>query len=112
MADQLADIATGTHTGSLADAVSLLAEIAELRRRLADAESRLADVPAMHAELKELVEVNDELVRLNDELERRQRDHDQLVATAGRYSVLVESTSWRATRPLRQLAEMVRKLTR
>jgi hypothetical protein len=66
----------------------------------------------MRVEIEELVDINDELVQLNDDLERRQRDYDELVAVASRYTVVVGSSSWRLTRPLRRIGEVLRRLIR
>jgi SAM-dependent methyltransferase len=85
-------------------------ELAELRAQLARIEPELARVPALDAQLAELVQLNDELAARNAELRARQESYDQLVETAERYTVLVGSSSWRLTRPLRALGALARKL--
>jgi SAM-dependent methyltransferase len=87
-------------------------EMGQLRNQLAKTESELARVPELDAELRELLDVNDELLRLNHELQVRQTHMLDLEETAGRYAVLVGSSSWRLTRPLRQTAALLRRLLR
>jgi hypothetical protein len=112
MSDQLLNALRPSSADQTAHLTWLREEIGELRRQLAKTESELAEVPALRAQLKELIEVNDELVQLNNELQHRQGDYDELVATAARYTVVVESTSWKLTRPLRRIGELIRKLGR
>ncbi|MGD1058492.1 MAG: methyltransferase domain-containing protein [Solirubrobacteraceae bacterium] len=90
----------------------LLDEISELREQLAKTESELARMPGLDAQLQELLQLNDELLQLNHELHLRQENLDALMEIAARYTVVVESSSWRLTRPLRQAAALARKLTR
>lgn len=85
-------------------------EIGELRRQLGRAESKLAAVPELDAQLRELLKLNDDLLALNNELQVRQVTFDELVEISRRYTVLVESNSWRLTRPLRRMAVLVRTL--
>ena len=85
-------------------------EIEELRHQLGMAEADLARIPLLDGQVQELVALNDELLQLNRELTQREEDLDELVAISHRYTVLVESTSWKLTRPLRQVVALVRKL--
>jgi ubiquinone/menaquinone biosynthesis C-methylase UbiE len=94
-----------------ADRARLGHEIDELRGQLARTESELARVPALDAQLRELVQVNDELLQLNHDLQLRQENLDALVEMSERYTVLVQSTSWKLTRPLRRVATLARKFT-
>jgi 2-polyprenyl-3-methyl-5-hydroxy-6-metoxy-1,4-benzoquinol methylase len=79
-------------------------EIAQLREQLLSAESELARVPALDAQLRELVQVNDQLAQ-------RALAFDELSAIADRYTVVVQSTSWKLTRPLRRVVSLLRRLT-
>jgi 2-polyprenyl-3-methyl-5-hydroxy-6-metoxy-1,4-benzoquinol methylase len=85
-------------------------EIEQLRGQLVSAEAELARLPALDAQAGELVELNDELLRLNSEMAERQQAFDELVAISDRYTVVVESTSWKLTRPLRTAVALARKL--
>jgi hypothetical protein len=85
-------------------------EIVQLRKELARAETELARMPALEAQLRELIEVNDALLQLKNDLAKRQLEFDELAATAERYTVVVESTSWKLTRPLRRIAALGRKI--
>ena len=76
-----------------------------LRERLATAEAEIARIPDLNAQVQELVQLNDELLR-------RTADVEALEATARRYTVVVESTSWRLTRPLRQVIALLRSFKR
>lgn len=87
-------------------------EIGELRTRLAKSEMALARMPALEAQLKELLQVNDDALALNHDLQQRQLHYDELAAIAERYTVVVESTSWKLTRPLRRVLAAVRGLGR
>ena len=84
-------------------------EIDELRGQLAKTESELARMPALDAQLKELLKVNDETLAHNHALQERQVGYDDLAA---RYAVVVQSTSWKLTAPLRRVGAIVRKLTK
>jgi len=84
-------------------------EIQELRHQLVKTESELARMPALDAQLRELVEVNDGLLQLNHDLQARQAHLDVLEA---RYEVVVESTSWKLTRPLRRAVALARRITK
>jgi 2-polyprenyl-3-methyl-5-hydroxy-6-metoxy-1,4-benzoquinol methylase len=86
-------------------------EIDQLRGQLARTEVKLARMPALDAQLRELLQVNDGLLQLNHELQLRQENLDGLVEMSERYTVLVESTSWKVTRPLRRVAALARKFT-
>jgi hypothetical protein len=90
----------------------LASEIDELRRELARAEEELARLPALDAQLNDLVKLNDELLQLNSELVQRQVAFDELRQIAERYAVVVNSTSWKLTRPLRDVVERARRLHR
>ncbi len=85
-------------------------EIDRLREQLERAESELARLPELDAQLRELLQLNDDVLALNHNLQQRQVQFDELAATAGRYSVLVQSSSWKLTRPLRQLGALLRAL--
>lgn len=87
-------------------------EVEQLRHQLGRTESQLARMPALDAQLGELVQINDELLRFNHELQARQVQLDELIETAARYTVVVQSTSWKLTRPLRRTAAFMRRLTR
>lgn len=87
-------------------------EMDQLRNQLARAESELARLPELDAQLRELLDVNDGLLRLNHELQLRQTHVQDLEEIAGRYAVLVGSSSWKLTRPLRQIAALLRRLLR
>jgi 2-polyprenyl-3-methyl-5-hydroxy-6-metoxy-1,4-benzoquinol methylase len=95
-----------------AEAARLQHTIHELRDQLARTESELARLPALEAQLQELLQLNDELLQLNHELQLRQVSFEDLAATAARYTVLVESTSWKLTRPLRQAVALARRLSK
>jgi 2-polyprenyl-3-methyl-5-hydroxy-6-metoxy-1,4-benzoquinol methylase len=95
------------HTAYQSD---LQGEIVQLRKELARAETELARMPALDAQVQELIEVNDALLQLNNDLAKRQLEFDELVAMADRYTVVVESTSWKLTRPLRRIAALGRTL--
>ncbi|HST34295.1 MAG TPA: class I SAM-dependent methyltransferase [Solirubrobacteraceae bacterium] len=84
-------------------------EVDELRGQLAKTESELARMPALDAQLKELLKVNDETLAHNQALQERQVGYDDLAA---RYAVVVQSTSWKLTAPLRRVGAIVRKLTK
>jgi 2-polyprenyl-3-methyl-5-hydroxy-6-metoxy-1,4-benzoquinol methylase len=83
-------------------------EIDQLRAQLMKAESELARLPGLDVQLKELLQVNDEVLALNHNLQQRQVQFDELTALAGRYAVLVQSSSWKLTRPLRRLGALLR----
>jgi SAM-dependent methyltransferase len=83
-------------------------EIDELRAQLARTEAELARMPALDAQLGELLQLNDELLQLNHGLQLRQQNLDEV---SERYTVVVESTSWKLTRPLRRVAALARKFT-
>jgi hypothetical protein len=85
-------------------------EIKALRVQLGVAEAELMRVPTLAAQVAEFEKVNDQLLQLTCELEKRQADYDELVAIAERYTVVVESTSWKLTRPLRGAMAIVRRL--
>ncbi|HEY4426829.1 MAG TPA: class I SAM-dependent methyltransferase [Solirubrobacteraceae bacterium] len=84
-------------------------EIEELRSQLTNTESKLARMPGLDAQLKELLKVNDEVLAHNHELQLRLVAHEDLAA---RYTVLVESTSWRLTSPLRRFVAVLRRFTK
>ncbi|MCW3068937.1 MAG: hypothetical protein JWL67_1562 [Solirubrobacterales bacterium] len=90
----------------------LESEIDELRRQLATAEEQLARMPALGSQLADLVKLNDELLQVNSELVQKQVILDELAEIAERYTVVVNSTSWRVTRPLRYLTARARKAFR
>lgn len=83
-------------------------EIDELRGQLAKTESELARMPELDAQLKELLQVNDEALAHNHALQERQVEYDEFAA---RYAVVVQSSSWKLTAPLRRVGRLVRKLT-
>jgi SAM-dependent methyltransferase len=87
-------------------------EMDQLRNQLAKTESELARMPELDAQLRDLLQVNDELLALNHELQRRQQHVQDLEEVATRYTVLVGSSSWKLTRPLRQAGALLRRLTR
>ncbi len=87
-------------------------EMDQLRNELAKSEFELARMPELDAQLRELLEVNDELLRLNHELQLRQTRMRDLEEIAERYGVLVGSSSWKLTRPLRQIGALLRRLLR
>jgi O-antigen biosynthesis protein len=95
-----------------ADLAQRVHEVWALREHLATAETELARIPDLEAQTQELVRLNDELIQLNDELLRRADYVEELEATARRYTVVVKSSSWRLTRPLRQVATLLRGSTR
>ncbi|MFI4992213.1 MAG: methyltransferase domain-containing protein [Solirubrobacterales bacterium] len=82
-------------------------EISQLRVQLEGAERELARLPELETQVRDLVELNEELMERLDVV-----DLDLLRATADRYTVLVQSSSWRMTRPLRQITAIIRNLTR
>jgi hypothetical protein len=84
-------------------------EVEELRSQLTNTESKLARMPGLDAQLKELLTVNDEVLAHNHELQLRLVAHEDLTA---RYTVLVESTSWRLTSPLRRFVAVLRRFTK
>jgi 2-polyprenyl-3-methyl-5-hydroxy-6-metoxy-1,4-benzoquinol methylase len=88
------------------------AETAQLRHQLARSEQELARIPVLVAQSAELAEINGELLQRNSELVERQVALDQLADMGDRYTVLVESKSWKLTRPLRAAAALARKLRR
>jgi SMC interacting uncharacterized protein involved in chromosome segregation len=85
-------------------------EIKSLRTQLGEAEKELARIPTLEMQLADFERVNEDLLQLTRELESRQADYDELVAIAERYSVVVESTSWSLTRPLRDVMAVLRRL--
>ncbi|HWF33198.1 MAG TPA: class I SAM-dependent methyltransferase [Solirubrobacteraceae bacterium] len=87
-------------------------EMHQLRNQLAKTESELARMPELDAQLRELLDVNDQLLAMNHELQRRQVHLEQLEEIATRYTVLVESSSWKLTRFLRQAAALARKFAK
>jgi ubiquinone/menaquinone biosynthesis C-methylase UbiE len=87
-------------------------EVRELRRQLGTAERALGRVPELQAQVEELVLLNEDLLATVTKLSKREEDLDELVEIASRYTVLVESTSWNLTRPLRAFAATLRKLRR
>jgi hypothetical protein len=87
-------------------------EIDELRRELARAEEELARLPALDAQLRDLVKLNDELLQHNAVLAQGQVAVAELSQTAERYAVVVDSRSWKLTRPLRGLVERCRRIRR
>jgi hypothetical protein len=87
-------------------------EMAELRNQLLTGEEQLARVPELEGRIDELVQLNDDLLELNRELTKGEEDLDELIAIADRYTVVVSSSSWRLTRPLRALFALGRRLRR
>jgi ubiquinone/menaquinone biosynthesis C-methylase UbiE len=87
-------------------------EIDELRRQLVRGEEELARLPALDSQLADLVKLNDDLLRVNAELAQRQVAFEELAQIAERYTVVVSSTSWRLTRPLRDGMNFARRLLR
>jgi O-antigen biosynthesis protein len=85
-------------------------EINQLRAQLIKAESELARLPALDVQLEELLQVNDDVLALNHTLQQRQAQFDELAALAERYAVLVGSSSWKLTRPLRRAGSLLRGL--
>lgn len=75
-------------------------ELRLLRQQLASAEQELARVVQLDAKVDELTRLNDEMISLSTEL-------SELRDT---YTVVVQSSSWRLTRPLRQVAAALRKM--
>jgi 2-polyprenyl-3-methyl-5-hydroxy-6-metoxy-1,4-benzoquinol methylase len=85
-------------------------EIDQLRGQLARTEAQLARMPELDEQLSELLQANDQLLAHNHELQLRQQHLHDLEAIAARYTVLVESSSWRLTAPLRRLFALARRL--
>ena len=81
----------------------LVTEVTELRRQLGRTEAQLARMPALETQARELAQLNDELLS-------RQETFDELVLISERYTVLVGSTSWKLTRPLRSVVGAGRRL--
>lgn len=75
-----------------------------LREQLASAERELARVPELEARTQELTSLNEELIELTDEL-------DTLRELRDAYQIVVHSSSWKITRPLRRVGALVRKFT-
>lgn len=108
MSDQFAAASSDIDAERSADLAWLREEIAELRRQLVRAEGELCELPRLQGQLRELVDINDRLLALNEELQEREREQDALLE---RYTVVVESRSWRLTRPFRRLGGIARKLS-
>ncbi len=83
-------------------------EASQLRARLSESEAELAGLLELEARVGELLAINQEL------LDRQvdQAEIERLRATSDRYAVVVQSRSWRITRPLRRSGAMLRKLVR
>jgi SAM-dependent methyltransferase len=87
-----------------ADLAQRVHEVWLLRNRLTSAEQELARVPDLQAQVEELIQLNEELLHQN-------ADVKALEETAARYTVVVESTSWKLTRPLRQVVSLIRRFS-
>jgi len=87
-----------------ADLAQRVHEVWLLRDRLTSAEQELAGVPDLQAQVQELVQLNEELLHQNADIKA-------LEETAARYTVVVESTSWKLTRPLRRVVALIHRLT-
>jgi SAM-dependent methyltransferase len=85
-----------------------LQEIELLRRQLETAEFEIARIPMLDAKVGDLLRLNDDLLSRNEVLLQREEDIDELLAIAARYTVVVNSTSWKLTRPLRNIVAGVR----
>lgn len=90
-----------------------LAELQELRHRLTEAEQQLAVVPALERDaqlgrrdLEALESRTEEIARLL-ELVAAQKAHGELLRA--QYDVLVSSSSWKLTKPLRRVAQALRR---
>jgi 2-polyprenyl-3-methyl-5-hydroxy-6-metoxy-1,4-benzoquinol methylase len=70
-----------------------------LREQLVSAEQALARMPALEAKAQELTRLNDELIAFSTELTEL-RDA---------YMIVIHSSSWRLTSPLRRVAAILRK---
>jgi 2-polyprenyl-3-methyl-5-hydroxy-6-metoxy-1,4-benzoquinol methylase len=115
MLSRQAQLLTEREQGAVNDAAlqaQLRHEIEQLRGQLETAEIQIARLPALDARAEDLLRLNDELLRRNEALLQREEDLDELLAIADRYTVVVESTSWKLTRPLRNLVVGARKLGR
>ncbi len=85
-------------------------ELHALTVALESAERDLSRLAELERRAEELERVNDELIGAESDLERREEVLDELEATAQRYTVVVTSTSWRLTRPLRDSMAKIREL--
>jgi SAM-dependent methyltransferase len=85
------------------------AEIVTLREQLVSAEGEVAKARELAARIDDLDELNSELLRHIDDL-KLEEDIDELHAIVERYSTLVESKSWKVTRPMREAAALLRRL--
>jgi O-antigen chain-terminating methyltransferase len=84
-------------------------EIKALRRQLGVLENELSRIPTLESQVAEFERINEQLLQLTSDLEKRQADHEELVRIAERYTVVVGSTSWKLTRPLRHAMAFLRK---
>jgi O-antigen biosynthesis protein len=85
-------------------------EINSLRSQLLLAEAAGARMVELEGEIENLLALNDELIESHRELRSRDEGLDELVAIAQRYATVVDSTSWRLTRPLRRVMAAFRKI--
>jgi O-antigen biosynthesis protein len=83
-------------------------ELHALRVALESAERDLSKLAELEQRAEELEKVNDELIGAEGDLARREEVLDELEATAQRYTVVVTSSSWRITKPLRDLMAKIR----
>jgi hypothetical protein len=80
-------------------------EIEQLRASLLDAEREISRVHDLEAEVAELKKLLETLVRARDERDEISAERDEWHR---RYGVLVDSTSWKLTKPLRRLGRLRR----
>ena len=78
-------------------------EVRGLRERVHDSEHELSRLFELEASVEELT-------RLNEDLLRREEGIEELIAISKRYTVVVQSRTWRLTSPLRGLGALARKL--